>query len=168
MRPRNNAMIIGGHFRDLASIHQTPLALCKRIEPCPTVILRDLWSKPKPLITSMVSLSGILYVLPLLSEVNDPTQPDIRNQIKFAVESTYLFPYGMGRTLCKLDKKIQGVESVESHSNTAATSRSPTSPNAAARLRMIHSPRMRRENRAANCAPIMAPIESAITRRNPC
>ena len=45
------------------------------IEPCRTVILRDLWSKPKPLITSMVSLSGILYVLPLLSQVNDTTQP---------------------------------------------------------------------------------------------
>jgi len=36
--------------------------------------LRDLWSKPKPL-TSMVSLSGILYVLPLLSQVSDTMQP---------------------------------------------------------------------------------------------
>jgi len=116
-------MIIGGHFRDFASIHhfhpkaasfgfyssrckstsgflkcpafiiavhsssrderhvsplkhqQKTVRALQNIEPCRTVILRDLWSKPKPLITSMVSLSAILYVLPLLSQVNDTTQP---------------------------------------------------------------------------------------------
>ncbi|HKX50783.1 MAG TPA: hypothetical protein VJQ48_10180, partial [Candidatus Binatia bacterium] len=58
------------HVSPLKHQQKTARAL-QNIEPWRTVILRDLWSKPKPLITSMVSLSGILYVLPLLSQVND-------------------------------------------------------------------------------------------------